>query len=354
MLWPLLVAFGLVARNVEATHTLRFACSQLVIERLDPLVNPGANPSPHMHQIVGGNAFNTTMDPALDIGDSSTCTTCSFSEDFSNYWTAVLYFRARNGTFKRVPQLANQNIETAEGGMTVYYISPDDRNSSLVAFQRGFRMLAGTAERRTRDSAFVNLFRCYDGYDEKMNYRPNPMGVAASDTTELPTRHCAGGVRVNTFFPTCWDGVNLDSPDHKTHVAYPVQGVFGNCPKSHPVEIPQVFIETIWDTGKFDQSLWPDDGSQPFVFSQGDPTGFGHHADYVFGWKGDSLQKAMDARCDVFDARPDPIIHPASECPQLRTQEQAVANECSKRQTAQEDIDAWIPTLPGGMPITYK
>jgi hypothetical protein len=25
---------------------------------------------------------------------------------------------------------------------------------------------------------------------------------------------------VNVRFPTCWDGVNLDSPDHIAHVAY--------------------------------------------------------------------------------------------------------------------------------------
>lgn len=30
---------------------LRFGCSQLVIERADPLVTPGLNPSPHMHQV---------------------------------------------------------------------------------------------------------------------------------------------------------------------------------------------------------------------------------------------------------------------------------------------------------------
>lgn len=29
---------------------LRFGCSQVVIDRIDPLVNPGIAPSPHMHQ----------------------------------------------------------------------------------------------------------------------------------------------------------------------------------------------------------------------------------------------------------------------------------------------------------------
>lgn len=60
------------------------------------------------------------MDPARDLPVESTCTTCSFSEDFSNYWTAVLYFRARNGTFKRVPQTSQ--ISGAQAGITVYYM----------------------------------------------------------------------------------------------------------------------------------------------------------------------------------------------------------------------------------------
>jgi hypothetical protein len=97
---------------------LRFQCSQLVIERLDPLVSPGSIPSPHLHQIVGGNSFNATMDPVEhDLVERSTCTSCTFTEDFSNYWTAVLYFRARNGTYKRVPQLPNLGLG-GNGGIT--------------------------------------------------------------------------------------------------------------------------------------------------------------------------------------------------------------------------------------------
>jgi hypothetical protein len=32
----------------------RFQCSQLVMDRLDPLVAPGTAPTQHIHQIVGG------------------------------------------------------------------------------------------------------------------------------------------------------------------------------------------------------------------------------------------------------------------------------------------------------------
>lgn len=57
-----------------------------------------------------------------DIAEKATCTTCQFSEDFSNYWTAVLFFKARNGSYHRVPQIPNVGFEGSNGGMTVYYM----------------------------------------------------------------------------------------------------------------------------------------------------------------------------------------------------------------------------------------
>jgi hypothetical protein len=52
----------------------------------------------------------------------------------------------------------------------------------------------------------------------------------------------------------CWDGKNLDSPDHKSHVAYPSNGpatftgssTGGNCPATHPVKIPQIMLEVCY------------------------------------------------------------------------------------------------------------
>jgi hypothetical protein len=79
---------ALVAQHVTAQGMLRFACSQLVVERTDPLVHPGKRYTNHLHQIVGGNSFNITMDPIQhDPAVLSTCTSCSFVEDMSNYCT---------------------------------------------------------------------------------------------------------------------------------------------------------------------------------------------------------------------------------------------------------------------------
>jgi len=94
------------------------------------------------------------------------------------------------------------------------------------------------------------------------------------------------------------------------------------------VKIPQILYEVMWDTRGFnDLSEWPEDGSQPFVFSSGDATGFGTHADYLFGWKGDALQKAMDSFCGV-------------GCPQLKTQTTQAGNRCGIKPSVVEDIDS--------------
>lgn len=103
------------------------------------------------------------------------------------------------------------------------------------------------------------------------------------------------------------------------------------CPASHPVRVPQVAYETLWDTTKFnDQSQWPTDGSQPFVWSfLGNTAGHGTHADYLFGWKDDSLQRAMDSNC-MFQGCGGSV---------LKTQTPAQMNSCTIKPTVDEDID---------------
>ncbi|KAK2604774.1 hypothetical protein N8I77_007674 [Diaporthe amygdali] len=323
-----LMALGAV---MPTTALIRFGCSQLTVTRLDPLVNPGANPSPHLHQIVGGNSFNTSMDPSNhDLPSLSTCTSCQFKEDLSNYWTAVLFFKARNGTYKRVPIRGNVGFEGANGGMTVYYMQDGladfEQKSKVTAFRPGFRMLVGDQGARTADKAEKYRQLTYTCLQDLYTRYP--------ETKNFPSSPCPAGIMVNARFPTCWDGENLDSPNHMDHVAYPANGTFesgGPCPSTHPVRIPQLMFETIWDTRQFNnQSDWPTDGSQPFVWSMNDETGYGNHGDYVFGWKDDSLQRTMDSACYV-------------NCDTLTTQNMSAQNDCTIKSAVDEDVDGSLP-----------
>jgi hypothetical protein len=88
--------------------------------------------------------------------------------------------------------------------------------------------------------------------------------------------------------------------------------------------------EVVWDTTKFNNKAdWPADGSHPFYLSTGDHTGLGQHADYVFGWKGDSLQKAMDTAGCM-----------GAKCGTLKTQSIDVAKQCTVKNLVKEDNDA--------------
>ncbi|KAI1809962.1 hypothetical protein GGS20DRAFT_590038 [Poronia punctata] len=329
---------ALAAQLVTAQELMRFGCSQLVIDQIDPLVEPGNVPSAHMHQVVGGNSFNASMTPeSFDPPTTSTCTSCTYSEDFSNYWTANLYFKARNGTYKRVPQFTNLGLGV-EGGVTVYYIRGYQSSATVTAFPPGFRMLVGDSLNREASTMQKQLcYRC------EANMEQNPFGGApctGSDTQGFPTEPCGGGWRVSVHFPSCWDGENVDSIDHKSHVAYPASGTFesgGACPSTHPVKIPQVMYEVMFDTRQFNNKAeWPEDGSLPWYWSMGDNTGYGLHGDYLFGWKGDALQRAMDGKCS------------GDRCAPLQRQTDAEAIACTKSQQSDTDIgDEWLPSLPG-------
>jgi hypothetical protein len=123
----------------------------------------------------------------------------------------------------------------------------------------------------------------------------------------------------------------------------------GPCPASHPVRVAQVAYETLWDTAQF-ANMWPADGKNPFVLSYSDNMGYGTHADYLFGWKGDSLQRAMDDDC-FFHACGSPGVQGV-----LKTQTVKEMNACKVKDFVEEDIDGWLTELPGRQmaPMKWK
>ncbi|KAF5311244.1 hypothetical protein D9611_013014 [Ephemerocybe angulata] len=318
----------------------------------------------HSNLIVQ-NAFNLTMNPNDDYSELASCTSCCVKEDKSNYWTAVVYFKHNNGTYIRVPQKPNFEVGNTTGGFTVYYISGYPPFQHTYAFARGFRMMVGTPtlraeKKRSLDdvSSYASTFRCWDFEEQNDPQYPyigtnrHPPGMSPNDTVGFPSRYCPNGVRSTIIFPSCWDGASLDTKDHKSHMTYPegpVDPIFGiiwnngSCPATHPVKVPTVQYQVVWDTSPF-KDMWPTDGRQPLVLSNGDPTGFGQHADYVFGWEGSSLQTAMD---NCKDQKGDPQL--CSDYLTILTDDEM--NQCKKEVEIDEVVEGeYIAALPGCNP----
>jgi hypothetical protein len=283
--------------------------------------------------IYSGSGFGLTMDFAA--ARAAKCSSCPVKEDMSNYWTPKLYYHAQDGTFQSVPTVGD-NINDINGGMTVYYLQRGKGadTKTLKAFPEGFRMLAGDNSKRTFSNDFAGQgvsFAC--------------LGAGKDETNGLPNYNCPGGLRAQIFFPSCWDGVNLDSPDHKSHMAYPATGAYNNgaCPSTHPVQLISLFYEILYDTNSFANKWYG--SSQPFVFANGDPTGYGFHGDFVNGWDVNVLQRVVD-ECT------DPAAQGSLDaCAAITQFTGAQQNACRLPSSFNEKVAGVLPALPGCNPV---
>ncbi|KAF7375299.1 DUF1996 domain-containing protein [Mycena sanguinolenta] len=305
-----------------------FAMNDVITtERIDPIVSPG-KVAGHVHSVFGGSNFRVSTNTSYLR--QSGCTSSPITEDKSNYWAPTLYFQWKNGSF------------TSVNGSPVMYVASQFclRRSQLI-IMLAFRMLSGTPTLRSYDStSFAQqaiTFLCLDfnGVTTKFN--------------QLPAQKCPSGVRAQINFPSCWDGVNADSADHKSHVAYLSNGPdSGTCsdPK-YPVTLPRVFMEMYLDTVSFadywDQAMNP---SQPFVYSMGDPTGYGYHADFMMGWDKGVLDQVVN-KCQCTSAAfGDPTC-----CSTAGYFNFTHGGTCRITKGVDEITTGTLPSLPGNNPV---
>ncbi|OBT59977.1 hypothetical protein VE03_10421 [Pseudogymnoascus sp. 23342-1-I1] len=211
------------------------------------------------------------------------------------------------------------------GGALIYYLQRSDPkdpeyDSGLLAFPEGFRMLA-------RDP----MLRSFSDTLEQRAISFACLGTDTKETNEIPNINCPNGLRAQVFFPSCWDGKNLDSADHKSHMAYPT------------LRFISLFYEVVWDTNKY-ADKYPD-GKHPFVFSNGDETGYGYHGDFVNGWDVATLQKAVIECTNLSGV--------VENCPVFQFFEDEKVDSCKIEPAISETIQGTLAALPGcsGTPI---
>lgn len=184
-----------------------------------------------------------------------------------------------------------------------------------------------------------------------MNYEPGKNEPSFAypwlRNKEFLDANCKDGIRAEIIFPSCWDGKNLDSSDHKSHLKFPTLIQDGVCPDTHPVYLPILFYETIWNTNEFK------DSEGQFVFSNGDPTGYGYHADFIAAWD-DGVQEQIKENTQCTGIGTSGVVE---ECPVFagKIQSQADANACKLEQVpqvvAKEQVNGPLSALPGDVKV---
>jgi len=121
-------------------------------------------------------------------------------------------------------------------------------------------------------------------------------------STSIPECAAPDRLRMDLFFPSCWNGTDLDSSDHKSHVAYPVTS--GNetiCPAAHPVPIIRVsfhyafgVLPDVYDPATRSSRGWRI-ASDVYDASVQSPGGMSMHGDWFNAWHPEALQAVLDS-----------------------------------------------------------
>ena len=230
----------------------------------DPIVYPGQAGASHMHTFMGStnaNANSTTS--TFQAGGTS----CIAPGDKSGYWMPTMYDGA--------------TAVNPVGMQTIYYKSAINDYTAVRPFPTGLRFVVGspaaTATQFATDPGFVAGWECGNSYHN----------------IDLPV-DCPGGgqVGVRLQAPSCWNGLYLDTPDHKSHMAYPVGGV---CPADHPVALPMIEFKVAFPVNTANMSQ--------LHLSSG--RGFSFHYDFFNAWDAPTLA-AMVNHCVVGGLQCDP------------------------------------------------
>lgn len=297
------------------THSAPFLTT-----RLDPILAPGAV-STHVHSIVGSSSFAPVY--SYDNSVAGQCTTGDVSVDLSSYWVPSMYQHNSSG-FTLVPLIA----------VNTYYLMARQWNEPVYEFPPGFRMLSGSAERST--------FNASDSSNQAIRYKC--LDYSAPDqpeTNAFPTNNCPDGLRLEVYFPSCWDGVN-NWLEGSAHVAFP-EGEYnsnGTCPTSHPKRLVGVFYEFI-----FQDDYDYVEGAR--VLATGDNVGYSLHGDFTNGWPEGFFQKIFD-----YPGTTCAVTFSVEDCPAIAPYHNS-NNSCNPQGViVDEDIGYMpIPVLPGNNPL---
>ncbi|KAF9872695.1 NOL1/NOP2/sun family protein [Colletotrichum karsti] len=335
---------------------LRFNGEQLVRTRVDPIVSPG-QPATHVHGVMGGSNFG--LSATGDTLAQSKCSNAMIAGDNSAYWFPWLYFQDPK-TKKFEP------VELFYVNVYYFFEGTDDE---IKAFPKGLQIVSGNASTRVvPSSGGKQNLEPADGPVQpvqwtcpRSNYNPASYPANSDGSTAgivdpnnsgagvgFPDQNCDGygsPLRADVHMPSCYDPSKaLD--DYENSMSWPTNKDStdkrrANCPPGH-IHVPHMFFEVYWNTPKFSDRWTPGQGTQPFVLSNGDVSGYSSHGDFIAAWDTDVLQQIID-NCNAGSSGMD-------KCPGL-LKGLNTNQDCTIPSPIDEKTDGILDNLPGSNPL---
>ncbi|MFJ9024865.1 DUF1996 domain-containing protein [Streptomyces sp. NPDC102259] len=196
------------------------------------IVAPGVtNGAHHFHDYVG-NQSNDAFASDDDLANAGT--SCVDQGDKSTYYWPVL--RLQNGNQEQDAQKPGGGIEGNAGEIvtpkevTLTFVG--NPREKVTAMPRLLRVITGDAKAFVNGTANANASWSCTGFEDRQLKDKYPLCPSGSDV-------------VRSFrFQSCWDGSNIDSANHRTHVAFAAAD--GTCPNGFKA-VPQLVQRIVYD-----------------------------------------------------------------------------------------------------------
>jgi hypothetical protein len=267
----------------DVVGAFRFVCRHTNLATDDPTVYPGKPGASHLHDqtgVNGWNAFSNYGNLRTSGGGSGCNDVAAYDQNPSqSTWSA-------NRTPYWQPALLDGKGNVIVADYTSFYykrrpasdpIVSDPTNpqyqGKAVPLPNGIKFIFGAD---VNNGTVTNFrYQCTNGpagvaYEESVSF---------AEAVSCARSHSDGTLEVIQSAPDCWDGVNLDSADHRSHVAYATYGDWGyaKCDAQHPYVIPTFTYAAFYTI------LASDDGDIHFSSDEMDntkPRGWSFHVDY--------------------------------------------------------------------------
>lgn len=253
----------------DVVGAFRFICSAGQLSYDDPIVYPGQPGKSHLHQWYGNLSANasSTYESLRTTGDS----TCTSKLNRSAYW---------------MPAMENDKGQVIRPDyVSIYYkrrVKTDPLCAKIgkacVDLPNGLRFIFGYNMLNMTDKPTGGgYFNC-----QGTGAIPGHYKTLVEAQTKCPVPSQIGAI---ISAPECWDGKNLDSADHRSHVAYSayIGQAYAQCPATHPFVIPTFTLGAWFSQGAVAEPWHLSSDVMPDGTVMTAGTTF--HADYFEAWE---------------------------------------------------------------------